>query len=239
MKSKNAFTLAEVLITLAIIGIVAALTIPNLIQSYKKLVVETRLAKFYSAINQAITLSEVDNGSRMLWDTMEDRGTTNLVAEGISAEEWFNKYLKNYMKVIKSEQSDTVEKKYNLYFSDGSMLTFSGSSWLYYPYANDYKEHEVQNGDDEDSNYIDRQRDDAGIKYFTFQFAPTVSENKWHYKKGVEPFLYKDFDGSAEMLKNHANLGCKKASVGNERAYCTELIKRNGWKIPKDYPFKF
>ena len=36
---KSAFTLAEVLITLGIIGVVASLTIPSLIQSYKKKVV--------------------------------------------------------------------------------------------------------------------------------------------------------------------------------------------------------
>lgn len=33
---KKAFTMAEVLITLGIIGIIAALTIPNLIEGYKK-----------------------------------------------------------------------------------------------------------------------------------------------------------------------------------------------------------
>ena len=33
---KFAFTLAEVLITLGIIGVVAAMTIPSLIQSYKE-----------------------------------------------------------------------------------------------------------------------------------------------------------------------------------------------------------
>ena len=51
---KQAFTLAEVLITLGIIGVVAAMTLPALIQSYANTVVETRLAKFYSTINQAI-----------------------------------------------------------------------------------------------------------------------------------------------------------------------------------------
>lgn len=35
-KTKNAFTMAEVLITLGIIGIIAALTIPQLIKNYEK-----------------------------------------------------------------------------------------------------------------------------------------------------------------------------------------------------------
>lgn len=42
------FTLAEVLITLGIIGIVAALAMPSLIQNHRKQVIETRLAKFAS-----------------------------------------------------------------------------------------------------------------------------------------------------------------------------------------------
>lgn len=48
MKSNGqiAFTLAEVLITLGIIGVVAALTLPNLIADYRASVVETRLKNF-------------------------------------------------------------------------------------------------------------------------------------------------------------------------------------------------
>lgn len=42
---KIAFTLAEVLITLGVIGVVAAMTIPTLITSYQKHVVETKLTK--------------------------------------------------------------------------------------------------------------------------------------------------------------------------------------------------
>lgn len=61
------FTLAEVLITLGIIGVVAAMTLPALIQRNNNKVVETRLKKFYSAINQAIMLAENDYGDKKIW----------------------------------------------------------------------------------------------------------------------------------------------------------------------------
>ena len=41
----NAFTMAEVLITLGIIGIIAAITMPSLIKNYKKHEAEVRLKK--------------------------------------------------------------------------------------------------------------------------------------------------------------------------------------------------
>ena len=47
------FTLAEVLITLGIIGVVAALTIPTLIKNYQKKVATTAAQKAYSTLNQA------------------------------------------------------------------------------------------------------------------------------------------------------------------------------------------
>lgn len=45
MNQKFGFNLAEVLITLAIIGVVAALTIPNLATKYQKKVTVERLRK--------------------------------------------------------------------------------------------------------------------------------------------------------------------------------------------------
>ncbi len=44
-KIKAGFTLAEVLITLGIIGIVAAMTIPGLIAKHQKIVTATQLKK--------------------------------------------------------------------------------------------------------------------------------------------------------------------------------------------------
>ncbi len=52
LKNKLAFTLAEVLITLGIIGIVAALTMPSLIANYKKQEYVTQLQKAVSTFEQ-------------------------------------------------------------------------------------------------------------------------------------------------------------------------------------------
>lgn len=53
---KKAFTLSEVLITLGIIGIISALTIPTLINNYQKKVAITAAKKAYSTLSQAYTL---------------------------------------------------------------------------------------------------------------------------------------------------------------------------------------
>ena len=58
---KKAFTLSEVLITLAIIGIVASLTIPTLVNNYRKKQFETGLKKEYSVLLQALDMYKQDN----------------------------------------------------------------------------------------------------------------------------------------------------------------------------------
>ena len=65
---KKAFTLAEVLITLGIIGVVAALTLPNIVGYYKRKESSVRIKKFYSIMEQAIRLSEIDNAEVMYWE---------------------------------------------------------------------------------------------------------------------------------------------------------------------------
>ena len=59
---KSAFTLAEVLITLGIIGVVAALTLPSLIANYKNKEYATRAKHTYSLISQAIQKYQADAG---------------------------------------------------------------------------------------------------------------------------------------------------------------------------------
>ncbi len=62
MGGRGAFTLAEVLITLAIIGVVAAITIPSVISSSRQSEFKTGLKKAVSVLNQAITMNMALDG---------------------------------------------------------------------------------------------------------------------------------------------------------------------------------
>ncbi len=57
MFKKPAFTLAETLITLAVIGIIATLTLPSVISNTQQHEYKTGLKKAVSALNQAITMN--------------------------------------------------------------------------------------------------------------------------------------------------------------------------------------
>jgi len=67
MKNK-AFTLAETLITLTIIGVVAALTIPTLMRKYQEKQTVTGVKAAYSLLSNAIKLAETENGAVATWD---------------------------------------------------------------------------------------------------------------------------------------------------------------------------
>lgn len=66
VKSKLAFTLAEVLITLGIIGIVAALTIPTLMNRTQNAEFITQMKKDYSVLSSAYTSIKADNGGEFV-----------------------------------------------------------------------------------------------------------------------------------------------------------------------------
>ena len=219
---KSAFTLAEVLITLGIIGVVAAMTIPALIQNYKKSVVETRLRKFYSTINQAINLAEIDYGNKTEW--MVD-----------DVDVLWDKYLKPYMKYSKEEtinsfvQTQGDRKFKRVYLSDGSVFVFDiyegthGGHFYFCPVGKNCMI----------DNII---TPEFGTKIFRFGFWPSEegSTFKYHKNKGVEPYLA-NWDGNETSLYTNI-LGCSKTG---QNMFCTAVIQRNGWKIPKDYPLKF
>ncbi|MDR1327154.1 MAG: type II secretion system GspH family protein [Heliobacteriaceae bacterium] len=64
---RKGFTLAEVLITLGIIGVVAALTMPSLIAKYKEKVTFTKLKKLYSIMSQAYFQAREEHGNVSAW----------------------------------------------------------------------------------------------------------------------------------------------------------------------------
>ena len=94
---KKAFTLAEVLITLGIIGVVAAMTMPSLIQNYQKKALATQTQKFYSMMSQAVKQYMADYGvddlrnTPLASDNYEDSESPEAMA---SIRDFVTKYLK-------------------------------------------------------------------------------------------------------------------------------------------------
>ena len=66
-RKRVAFTLAEVLITLGIIGVVAALTLPSVIQNYREQQTVAKLKKIYSILNQAMISAVNEYGTLDTW----------------------------------------------------------------------------------------------------------------------------------------------------------------------------
>lgn len=90
---KQAFTLAEVLITISIIGVVAALTLPSLISKNNTAAMESKLKKTYSVLSQSLLFAAGELGGL---DAVEFKdGNTE------STEEMFYTYLEKYLKISK------------------------------------------------------------------------------------------------------------------------------------------
>ena len=69
---KKAFTLAEVLITLGIIGVVAAMTMPTLIQKQQDVATVSRLEKAYSILSQAVISAQQEYGEIDFWTIVDN-----------------------------------------------------------------------------------------------------------------------------------------------------------------------
>ena len=99
---KKAFTLAEVLITLGIIGVVAALTMPSLIAHHRKVATASKLKKFYSTMEQAIRFGEAEYGDSNEWvkprTQRDENGNLDNDAQGRVSKEFFMTYLAPYFK---------------------------------------------------------------------------------------------------------------------------------------------
>lgn len=96
---KRGFTLAETLITLAIIGVVAALTIPILVASYQKTQYVTQLKKVYSQFSEAVDRFLLDEGVEKVTNT--DWLYSDASEDLIEIESDLGKFFNKYFKVIK------------------------------------------------------------------------------------------------------------------------------------------
>lgn len=108
---KKAFTLAEVLITLSIIGLISVLTIPSLVKNYKNKLYAASIEKIYSQITDAVQAVMNDELSSEFYKTSagviaDDNSTCSTAKQGPC---WF---MRNYLSVAKG-MVDCTSKKIN------------------------------------------------------------------------------------------------------------------------------
>ncbi len=204
-----AFTLAEVLITLAIIGVVAALTIPNVVQNYKKHVYSARLKKFVGVMQTVINKSKIDGFD---WYKITPSHNSEIIK--------FTNQMKKYTKV-RTKANDGLfvpnEGRYSdiITFPDGSSLVFD-TIWGYILIVG-YDVNGEQNG----PNVMGKDRfffclcKDYGVSSGICQNAGTF-----------QPFNF------ATTRQNAIN-SCSNSGWG-----CTSLLWFDGLEFKSDYPLK-
>ena len=99
---KKAFTLAEVLITLGIIGVVAAMTMPTLIQKQQDVATVSRLEKAYSILSQAVISAQQEYGEIDFWTIVDSNQE--------STRENFAR-VEPYLKIVRKCDNEAVKKR--------------------------------------------------------------------------------------------------------------------------------
>lgn len=134
----NAFTLAEVLITLGIIGVIAAMTLPSLIANKEKKELHTALLKNYSVLQQALLQMSKDFGEQVTPYTHNHMdfadnfknylnfikycSNQGCIGRETNPDDNSNQnFIKNYKTYNKSKNVSTV------YFDDGQIVLNDGS----------------------------------------------------------------------------------------------------------------
>jgi len=226
-KKKAAFTLAEVLITLGIIGVVAAMTIPNLIAEQQKRTTVTKLQRAISVLNQAYRRAYDDVGEI----SAEEVNT-------IGGEAYIDKYWAPYLKIAnrcKTYSDCGYSSLTPFHYSDGTAAgnrvqsidgfvvwfqTIDGFVYSIYYYKT--------SGDVASFSYVDIT---GGNGPNTFGKDVFILSRVIDGEKGglVLPYGY---NYSSIIVNAH----CKKGG-NNSSNCCAEKIRRAGWKIEKDYPW--
>lgn len=142
-KTYSAFTLAEVLITLGVIGVVAAMTLPTVFADIKATRFKTQFKKTLSVVNQGVTLS------RAKWDldfASFDPNSYNKSGDGLNYKSYHNIFIGTlkgtslsgncYPGYSGSDCKDYDSSLTSYAFSTMSTFQFLDGSEIYIPYMN-------------------------------------------------------------------------------------------------------
>lgn len=126
--SCKGFTLAEVLITLGVIGVVATITMPTLIQKHREQVTVNKLLKAYSTVSNAYQMAVQENGDINYWFTdgagTGDNGEFSYNNSTYDNMNIFYNNLSRYLKTISVKEAST-DNHTDIYSLDGTKVTHS------------------------------------------------------------------------------------------------------------------
>ena len=223
-----AFTMAEVLITLGIIGIVVAMTLPTIITKYQKKQTVTQLKKVYTVLSQQILRAQLDNGDYDTWPT----------GANIVVKDYFNMYYKPYFNGVNICMR-AVDCGYKTDYCPWVSLT--GSS-LYWNLRSDTSRIMFQLNDGT-TIFLPRNTTDAqgNPSFVNFMFVDingaknpnVVGKDVFVFTvdktKGLVPYCY-------NRTQSSINASCRKGYSGSVNC-CAAKIMADGWKIKDDYPW--
>ncbi len=235
VKSRKGFTLAEVLITLVVIGIIAAITVPLIMANHKKTEYSGRLKKFYSTLSNAVKLAEREWGV----DTLELGYGCSSVSK---QKEWFENYLAKYISYIKTEELSSDSNYYkslNMYdqfkgLNSGLFVVYLNDGTLFfYDECSDLVVYDV-NGEKGPNTYG---RDlfyfflltgvDSYYQMIYMSHVNTVYCSRLLNANGSE---YKPYTTRSELINRCKN---KEQNSG-----CSRLLENDGWEFKDDYPYR-
>ena len=209
--------MAEVLITLGIIGVVAALTLPTLIEKHQKKVTAKKLAVTYSIVANAFEKAKSDYGDMSSWEVKKD-GSNDEISEAY-IDKYFLPYFDNYKKIgwgafYRYYNNPTYggQGGYFVEFKNGVTLTFAFSGNI-----------------DKDGNFF------FNTPYFHVDINGKSKPNL--VGKDIFKFMISDEKVVSGNYIDLPNSIVVEACRNREADACTELIFRNGWKFPDDYPW--
>ncbi len=245
MKKIFGFTLAEVLITLGIIGVVAALTIPSVIGNYKKEVTAKKLEHTYSVLSQALRAAQAEHGDPANWDLggfyygMPADGSKETILNNFASN-----YLLPYLKVIKDYGFVTTSQASTKVGYDGPYKPisndFAGLNEGYYFVLADGTLVNLFLGSNCSGYDSDGKCNAYSYAYITF--GVDINGSKGNNQLGKEYFLMYYNQATHKFLMysagNNASRDFMRSSCNTDDALsCGGLIQYDGWKIKDDYPW--
>lgn len=225
---KKAFTLAEVLITLGIIGIVAAMTLPSVIGHYRKKEIALRLKKFSSTFNNALHMAVAEYGDPSTWTFPSKQNDGEQITTFVNT--YFFPYFTGLKQCDAKDESCREIRKilYGQYNNSTSVYIFNDGGCFGI----------LTGGSSSSSAMIHINYDYNCLgkpnKYDKDIFAFAISYNSSGY------FKFKAGGAGTWALNTREKLldACKRHDTSPHlEGTCSALIEYDGWEIKDDYPW--